>query len=83
MALSIKNPRTERLAREVAMEARETLTEAITVALDERLARLRGRRSVDSERDALEAICEQLRSVPDQDPRTPDEVLGYDEHGLP
>ncbi len=40
MALNIKNAEVERLAREVAELARETKTEAIRRALEQRLARL-------------------------------------------
>lgn len=40
MALNIKNPEVERLATEVAELARETKTEAIRRALEERKARL-------------------------------------------
>ena len=42
MALSIRNPRAEKLAREVAAESGENLTEAIIHALEERLERLKG-----------------------------------------
>ncbi len=41
MALNIKNPEVERLATEVAHLARETKTEAIRRALEERKARLK------------------------------------------
>src|SRR2546428_10532465 len=44
MALSVKDPEADRLAREVTARTGETLTTAIVVALRERLARLRGRR---------------------------------------
>jgi antitoxin VapB len=40
MTLSIRNPRAEKLAREVAAESGESLTEAIIHALEERLVRL-------------------------------------------
>lgn len=42
MALSIKNPETERLARELAAEAGESVTTAVTRSLEERLATRRG-----------------------------------------
>ena len=44
MALSIKNDETERLARQVARETGESLTEAIQTALQERWVRLKTRR---------------------------------------
>ena len=40
MALSIRNPRAEKLAREVAAESKESLTQAIIHALEDRLERL-------------------------------------------
>jgi antitoxin VapB len=43
-ALSIKNERTETLARRVASETGESITEAIHIALTERWERLRARR---------------------------------------
>lgn len=43
MALSIKNPETERLARELANVTGESLTEAVTQALRDRLVRETGR----------------------------------------
>jgi hypothetical protein len=45
MALSIRNKEAERLAREVAREAGETITQAIRRSLEERLLRLSGRRA--------------------------------------
>ena len=44
MALNIRNPQAEALAAEVARLAGESKTEAVTVALRERLARLQTRR---------------------------------------
>ena len=44
MALSLKDPEVDRLARELADRTGETLTEAIRVALRDRLVRLRGQR---------------------------------------
>ena len=45
MGLSIRNPRAEKLARQVAAESKESLTQAIIHALEERLERLKGRRT--------------------------------------
>jgi antitoxin VapB len=41
MALSIRNAKAEKLARELAAESGETITQTITRALEERLERLR------------------------------------------
>ncbi|MGA9601359.1 MAG: type II toxin-antitoxin system VapB family antitoxin [Methylocystis sp.] len=40
MSLNIKNPETHALAAQIARKTGESLTEAVTVALRERLARL-------------------------------------------
>jgi len=81
MALSIKNDRAERLARQVATETGESLTEAITHALEERLERLRGRGSAADLVETLMAISHRCSSLPDLDSRGAEEILGYDETG--
>jgi antitoxin VapB len=83
MAFSIKNEEADRLARELAATTGETLTEAVLKALRERLQRERGRpRGRDLEAE-LRAIRERCARLPVLDDRTPDEILGYDDHGLP
>lgn len=83
MALSIKHPEADRLARELAARTGETLTEAVVIALRERLARQAGRTRVVPLREELAAIRRRCASLPVLDERTPEEILGYDEHGLP
>ena len=81
MALSIKNDTAERLAREVANETGESLTTAIIHSLEERLERLKGRRSAPDLVEALMAIGQRCSSLPDLDTRSPDEILSYDDIG--
>jgi len=83
MALSIKDPEADRLARAVADLTGESLTKAITVALSERLERLRVRRPRRRLADELDEIAKRCAALPVLDPRSPDEIIGYDEHGLP
>lgn len=83
MALSIKDPATDRLARELARQTGETLTDAIRKALEERLRRQTGRSRVPRLRDELQAIRERCAGLPILDPRHPDDILGYDGRGLP
>jgi antitoxin VapB len=83
VALSLKDPEADRLAREVAARTGETLTTAIVVALRERLARLRGRSKRRRLRDELREIAERCSKLPTLDDRPADDVLGYDERGLP
>jgi antitoxin VapB len=53
------------------------------VALHERLARETGRDRTVPLRDELAAIRRRCASLPVLDRRPAEEILGYDEHGLP
>jgi antitoxin VapB len=83
MALSIRNPRAERLARQVAAEGGESLTEAIIHALEERLERLKGSRATTDMAEEIMKISLRCRALPDKDQRSAEEILDYDEKGLP
>jgi antitoxin VapB len=83
VALNIRNPEAERLATELARRTGETKTEAVTKALRERLARIRRERSKRRRADELEAIAEHCANLPVLDARTPEEILEYDDRGLP
>ena len=82
MALSIKSDEADRLARELAATTGESLTDAVTEALRERLERERARRTVDLQRQ-LRRLAEDVGRLPVIDDRTADAILGYDEQGLP
>jgi antitoxin VapB len=84
MALSIKNAEADRLARQVAELTGESLTEAVTTALRQRLElerRCRGRHGGIAER--LNQIARDCAALPDVDPRSPEEIIGYDDFGVP
>ena len=83
MALSIKNPEAERLARQIARETGESLTEAIQIALRERLRRLPQRRRGRIMNERLEEILRRVDALPPLDTRPDDEILGYDSQGIP
>ena len=83
MALSIRNPKAEKLAREVAAESGENITEAIIHALEERLMRLKGRCSTTEIAEEIMKISFRCRALPEKDRRGADEILGYDEIGAP
>jgi len=83
MALSIKDPEADRLAREVANRTGESLTTAVIVALRERLERLRKRTSTGGRlRDELREIGERCASLPTLDERAAEEIIGYDDRGI-
>jgi antitoxin VapB len=83
MPLSIKDPKADRLARELAKETGETITEAVLKSLEERLLRERGRRREPGLAEKLMEIGRRCAALPDLDPRDPDEIIGYDESGVP
>ena len=83
MALNIRNSEAEQLAAELARQTGETKTEAVAQALRERLARVRRDQQGQSLAGELEAIAEYCASLPVLDARGADEILGYDERGLP
>jgi antitoxin VapB len=83
MPLSIKSEDTEQLARKVAKETGESITEAIRKSLEERWQRLRARRRDRVLRDQIEDVLRRVDALPRLDERTPDEILGYDENGVP
>jgi antitoxin VapB len=84
MALSLKDPETDRLAREVARLTGESLTEAVRKALAERLERERLRRGEPRKDlvEALTALSLECAALPDFDTRSPDEIIGYDKNGM-
>lgn len=81
MALSIKNDRAERLARQVAKETGESLTLAVLHSLEERLEKLKGRRTAPDLVETILSISARCSALPDLDDRSADAILGYDEHG--
>ena len=82
MALSIKSDEADRLARQVAAATGETLTDAVVGSLRERLERLQAVRGP-SLTDRIRRLQQTARELEVCDPRTPEEILGYDGDGLP
>lgn len=80
MAFSIKNDEADRLARELAGATGETLTDAVLNALRERLERERRRPGMTAR---LKALVEEAAGYPVLDDRTAEEIIGYDQAGLP
>jgi antitoxin VapB len=83
MPLSIKNEATERLARQVARETGESLTEAIQMSLQERWDRLKRRRKSHILSGQIEDLLRRVDALPCLDSRPESEILGYDEDGIP
>lgn len=83
MAINIKHPETDRLARELARRRGLSITETITEALRSELEREKKRRRMPGLADRLLAIGRRCAALPIRDGRSDDEILGYDERGLP
>lgn len=83
MALSIKDPATEKSVRELAALTGKSVTAAVRRAAEERLQRLRRERRVGSLAAEILEIGKRCASLPDLDTRSAEVILGYDEHGLP
>lgn len=83
MALSIKDPETEKLARTLAERTGETITVATRRAIEDRLKRLGSQARRAALLEDMEAIQRRLASLPILDPRSPDDIIGYDDNGSP
>lgn len=83
MALSIKDPETERLARDLASRTGETITLATRRALEERLRRVGSDARKAMLLEDLAASRRRWGQMRVLDTRSADEILGYDENGLP
>ena len=77
--LYIKNPLAHRLAEQLSKKMGTTLSDAVISALKDRV-RNTGR---PINRAKLEAIQAEAAALPVLDSRSMDEILGYDESGLP
>lgn len=83
MSITLKSVRVERLVRETAELAHESMTEAVGRAVEERLQRLRGRRTAPDRFDAIMQVSRRCAGLRDLDSRSADEILGYGEEGAP
>jgi antitoxin VapB len=83
MPLNIKDRTTEQSVRELAVLTGETVTTAVRRAAEERLLRVRRVHTGGTLAAELLEIGRRCAALPDLDTRTTDEILDYDEHGLP
>jgi len=83
MPLNIKNPEVDELARTLAQVTGQSITDAVARALREQLRRETGRSSAPRLKEELRAISDRCAKLPDYDTRSPEEIMGFDDHGLP
>jgi antitoxin VapB len=81
----IKRPTAVAKIRKLAKRTGETLTDAVERAVEERLAKVgpprRKKGRVD--RKKLAELLKYFDSLPVDDRRSHEEIIGYDEHGVP
>lgn len=79
--MNIKNPEVHELARRTAEITGETMTKAIRIALEERLARLEREHEIDA---VVQRVTEKILAAgPTPEGLTSDHDDLYDESGLP
>jgi antitoxin VapB len=83
MTLNIKHPEADRMARELARRRGESITDAVLAALREQLKREQAKLRPAGVATALMEVGRRYASLPVIDRRSDDEILGYDERGLP
>lgn len=80
-ALNIKNSEAHALARKLAEATGQSMTQAVLEALREALRKTEAKGT--PLLDKLELIAKHCASLPLQDDRPADTILGYDEQGMP
>jgi antitoxin VapB len=83
MTLHIRDPEADRLARELAARTGQPITRVVVEALRDKLQREKARAPFPRLKDELMAISRRAAALPRRTGRTADEILGYDERGLP
>ena len=82
MTLELTSQRADAMARQLADATGEDIATAVERAREERLARITNLRS-STEGAPLEDIFDRLARMAIIDPRAPEEIMGFDETGLP
>ncbi|MBN1961463.1 MAG: type II toxin-antitoxin system VapB family antitoxin [Deltaproteobacteria bacterium] len=83
MPLSIKNNEVEQLARELAKKTGESITAVLLSALKDKLRHEQERKNIPNILAELEAIRKRCAKYTVLDNRSTEDILGYDENGLP
>jgi len=83
MVLSIKDPETDQLARRLARLTGASITETVKAALRDRLEHEQRRRGKQIDRARIDEIVAGIAALPVVDARSPEELIGYDDAGLP
>ena len=83
MTLHIRHPEADRLARRLSATTGKPLTQVVIEALRDRLEREERRRGFPRLKDQLMAISRRAAALPRRTGRSAEEIIDYDERGLP
>lgn len=83
MPLNIKDAETQALTKRLASLTGESLTQAVKQAVQERLAQVEKTRGAIRLADELDHIALHCANLPRRDRRSAEQIIGYDERGLP
>lgn len=83
MQLNIKDTYTHALAKRLASLTGESMAKAVKRAIQEKLARVEKMQGGTPLADELDRIALFCAGLPRRDERSGDEIIGYDESGLP
>lgn len=83
MPLNIKDADTQALTKRLASLTGESLTQAVKQAVRERLAQVEKTRRAIRLADELDHIALHCADLPRRDRRSAEQIIGYDERGLP
>ena len=78
--MNIKDAEADRLARALAKRTGETITQAVVTALRERWQR---ESATPGLKDEIMAISRRAAALPRRTGRSPEDIIGYDERGVP
>ncbi|MGB3694953.1 MAG: type II toxin-antitoxin system VapB family antitoxin [Spirulinaceae cyanobacterium] len=86
MGINIKDPEINAMASELAKLTGRSITEAIKLAVEQVLIQVKKRRDLPESHSLSKRLTEialRCAALPDRDLRSADDILGYDEFGLP
>jgi len=83
MALNVKNREVEALVAELKAATGKGTTELLLDLLRREAAAERRRQDIEERRARVEEIVKRCNANRPKEQRTPDEIIGYDERGLP
>jgi antitoxin VapB len=77
--LYIKNPAAHRMAQQIARRQGVTLSDAVIGALEDKIRKT----GQPINRAKVDALCNKIAAMPVLDARSAEEILGYDDFGIP